>query len=126
MRSLAGSVERLVAKAIDSLPEPLRERLEKIEIVIESVAFAPAVARHADTARRTRCSLTYEGVPRPIVPAGYGMVLLDKITIFQGPIEQLERRRTRCGRRCAIRSSTSTIAHFFGTSDDQLRRMGAY
>ena len=65
----------------------------------------------------------YEGVPLTERTSGYGLVLPDKITIFQEPLEQefyedaeliAEVRRT----------VLHELAHHFGIDDDQLERLG--
>jgi predicted Zn-dependent protease with MMP-like domain len=67
----------------------------------------------------------YEGVPRTERTSSYGMVLPDKITIFEGPI----RRHTRSDdemRRVVRRTVVHELAHHFGISDERLRELGAY
>jgi predicted Zn-dependent protease with MMP-like domain len=124
MRVSPDRFERLVAEAIDSLPAPFAARLQNVEIVIEAWPSRRQL-RDTDTPAGDTLLGLYEGVPLTERGGGYGMVLPDKITIFQGPIEQLS--STDQEVQAQVRHTVvHEIAHFFGISDDQLRRMGAY
>ena len=116
--------EQLVAEAIDSLPAPFAAKLQNVEVVI---AHWPSrrQLRDADVSAGYTLLGLYEGVPLTERGGGYGMVLPDKITIFQGPIED------QCATEAEVQAQVRhtvihEIAHFFGISDDQLRRMGTY
>jgi predicted Zn-dependent protease with MMP-like domain len=124
MRVSPDRFERLVAEAIDSLPAPFAARLQNVEIVIETWPSRRQL-RDADTPAGNTLLGLYEGVPLTERGGGYGMVLPDKITIFQGPIEQMS--STDQEVQAQVRHTVvHEIAHFFGISDEQLRRMGAY
>jgi predicted Zn-dependent protease with MMP-like domain len=116
--------EELVAKAIEELPEEFRERLENIDIV---VADEPSrdQRRTSGLGRRDTLFGLYEGVPLTERTHGYDLVMPDKITIFQGPIE------ADCHSDSQIiklvqRVVRHEIAHHFGISDDRLRDIGRY
>ena len=116
--------EELVAEAVDGLPSAFAKRLQNVEVTIERWPSRRQL-RAVDTPHGHTLLGLYEGVPLTERTSGYGMVLPDKITIFQGPIEEM------CITDDDIRSQVRhtvvhEIAHFFGISDDQLRKMGAY
>jgi predicted Zn-dependent protease with MMP-like domain len=67
----------------------------------------------------------YEGVPQTQRTSHYGLVLPDKITIFQGPIERLHR-SPEAIREQVRRTVIHELAHHFGISDERLRELGAY
>jgi predicted Zn-dependent protease with MMP-like domain len=124
MRLSEARFDELVAEAVDSLPAPFAQRLENVEVTIEMWPSRRQL-RQADTPRGHTLLGLYEGVPLTERTTGYGMVLPDKITIFQGPIEEM------CATEDEVRSQVRhtvihEIAHFFGISDEQLRKMGAY
>jgi predicted Zn-dependent protease with MMP-like domain len=124
MRLSPERFEELVVAAIDTLPEPFAQRLQNVEVVIEDHPSRRQL-RDADTPRGSTLLGLYEGVPLTARGSGYGMVLPDKITIFQRPIEEM------CASEADVREQVRhtvvhEIAHFFGISDDQLRKMGAY
>ena len=114
--------EQLVARAIESLPEELRERLENIDVI---VADEPTRAQLSHSGLRKNETLLglYEGVPLTDRTAGYTYHLPDKITIFQKSIEA----------NCRSESELITevqrvvkheIAHHFGIDDERLEELG--
>jgi predicted Zn-dependent protease with MMP-like domain len=113
--------DELVAQALDSLPEKLHEVMSNVEI---TVARAPSVGqlRAAGVRHGTLLGL-YEGIPLTVRDSSYSLVLPDKITIFQRPIEYI----------CAsyeeivaqVRQTViHEIAHHFGISDARLDELG--
>jgi predicted Zn-dependent protease with MMP-like domain len=118
----AGRFEELVAKAIEALPEEFRERLENIDIVV-----ADRPTRVQRRGMRSRDSLLglYEGVPLTARTQSYDLVMPDKITIFQGPIEAVCRSDAQIIEEVE-RVVRHEIAHHFGISDDRLRDIGRY
>ena len=116
--------EELVARAVESLPEELRERLENIDII---VADEPTRAQlsHSGLRRNETLLGLYEGVPLTGRTAGYTYYLPDKITIFQKPIEAA------CKNESQITSKIQQvvrheIAHHFGIDDDRLKELRRY
>jgi predicted Zn-dependent protease with MMP-like domain len=114
--------EQLVVRAVESLPEEFRERLDNVDIV---VADAPTLKQLSKTERKRGETLLglYEGVPLPERNQGYGFVVPDMITIFQRPIEDM------CESDTEIITEVQKvvrheIAHHFGISDDRLRELG--
>ena len=113
--------EQLVARAVEGLPEEFRERLENIDIVVEE---QPTPVQRADLGLGRGDTLLglYEGVPLTSRGARYGMVVPDKITIFQKPIEASCRSDAEVT--AEIRSVVKhEIAHHFGISDDRMRQL---
>ena len=116
--------EQLVVEALDALPEFFQEKLQNIEVV---VADWPTVAELQSVGLKPGQLLLglYQGVPLTRRTHNYGMVLPDKVTIFQGPIERVCHSREQ-----VIRQVQHTVkhelAHHFGISDDRLRELGAY
>ncbi|OGO24198.1 MAG: hypothetical protein A2144_13055 [Chloroflexi bacterium RBG_16_50_9] len=113
--------EQLVAKAVDSLPDEFRIRMENIDVVVASAPLRHQLAKFAGGRGETLLGL-YEGVPLTRRSQQYGMVVPDKITIFQKPIESI------CNDDAQIvaeiqRVVEHEIAHHFGISDDRLRQL---
>ena len=113
--------ERLVVQAVESLPEEFRARLENIDVV---VADWPTHGQLAAAGLRRRDTLLglYQGVPLIWRGARYGMVVPDKITIFQKPIE------AKCRSDAQIIAEVRNlvwheIAHHFGISDARLEQL---
>ena len=114
--------ERLVAKAIDNLPEEFRTRLENIDVVVADSPTRRQLSVLEKKQGETLLGL-YEGVPLTRRSQNYGLVMPDKITIFQKPIESI------CSHDAQIIAEVQQvvrheIAHHFGISDARLRQLG--
>lgn len=124
--------ERLVALALDALPERFRERLANVEVVIEEAPtgeqrriFRARQTNEADDAEDETLFGLYEGIPQSIRDSGYTLVLPDKITIFRTSI--LEACETEDEVRNEVRATVlHEIAHHFGISDERLDDLGKY
>jgi predicted Zn-dependent protease with MMP-like domain len=116
--------ENLVAKAVDSLPEALRARMENIDVVVATRPTRRQLAEEALEPGEKLLGL-YEGVPLTERTEHYGLVMPDKITIFQEPLESM------CQSDAQIiaevqRVVRHEIAHHFGISDERLEELGRY
>ena len=116
--------EELVDKAVKSLPEEFLDRLDNIDVLVEDQPTVSQIRKSKLRANQTLLGL-YEGVPQTKRNSGYGMVLPDKITIFQKTIE------AKCRNDEEIiaeveRVVKHEIAHYFGISDGRLREIGRY
>ena len=114
--------ELLVIKAVESLPEEFRERMDNVDVV---VADEPTRHQLTKTERQRGETLLglYEGVPLTERTHGYGFVVPDVITIFQRPIEQMCRSDSEIiteVRKVVLHE----IAHHFGISDERLHELG--
>ena len=103
------------------MPEEFRDYLENVDVVIQDW---PSRQQLADARVRHRDGLLglYEGVPATERGQRYNLVLPDKITIFQKPVEaichspeevELEVERV-------VRHE---IGHYFGLDEGQLRNI---
>jgi len=113
--------ERLVARAIESLPEEFRDRLENIGVVVEDWPTKAQLGKTRLRGRQTLLGL-YEGTPLTSRTSHYGLVPPDKITIFQKPIEAI------CRDDAEITAEVEKvvrheIAHHFGIGDARLRQI---
>jgi predicted Zn-dependent protease with MMP-like domain len=116
--------EQLVVQALDTLPEFFQEKLQNIEVV---VADWPTIAELQSVGLKPGQLLLglYQGVPLTRRTHSYGMVLPDKVTIFQGPIERVCHTREQVIQKVQ-HTVKHELAHHFGISDDRLRELGAY
>lgn len=114
--------ERLVAEALDGLPPEFQRRLENVEIVVEDWPTVEDLERAGIGPDSTLFGL-YQGIPLTRRTSDYGLVLPDKITIFQGPIEEHCRTADEIKRQVQV-TVVHEIAHFFGLSDERLRQLG--
>lgn len=116
--------ERLVAEALDSLPLEFQDKLENVDVVIKTWPAREEVRRMGLPPGETLLGL-YEGVPLTKRTSRYGLVLPDRITIYQGPIEAC------CHTAEEVRDKVRQVVmhelgHHFGISDERLRELGAY
>lgn len=114
--------ELLVRRAIDNLPDEFQERMENIDIIVADYPSREQLALLGKERNQTLLGL-YEGVPITRRTYGYGMVMPDKITIFQRPIESMCSSDTQIideVRRVVLHE----IAHHFGINDGRLRELG--
>jgi predicted Zn-dependent protease with MMP-like domain len=112
----------LVQQALDGIPPPYSEWLENIDVVIEP---RPSAHQIRETGLRPDETLfgLYEGVPLVERSADYGMVLPDKITIFQEPLE--DECETEADLVEEVRVTViHELAHHFGISDEELHKLG--
>ncbi len=113
--------QQLVAKVVESLPEEFQTRLENIDIVVEDFPTPRQLSEAGLTQRFTLLGL-YEGVPLTERSVHYGMVVPDKITIFQKPIEAKCRNDDEIAAEIR-RTVQHEIAHHFGIGDARLKEL---
>lgn len=110
----------LVRKAYLEIPAYFRRRIANVAIVVEEEPGE-------DELRRARCPRDstllglYHGVPLTERTSSYGMVLPDKISIYQGPIERLARNEREL-RRIVRETLWHEVGHYFGMDERQIRR----
>ncbi len=113
---------RLIRQALAELPSPYRDWLDNVDVVVERRPRTHHLRTAGLGPGETIFGL-YEGVPLTERASNYGLVLPDKITIFQEPLEQefpdnadlVEEVR---------RTVLHELAHHFGISDEELERLG--
>jgi len=113
--------EWLVARAVESLPEEFRTKLENVDVVVEALPTQDQLAKAGLRRGQTLLGL-YQGVPLTKRGRHYGLVAPDKITIFQKPIEAKCRFETEIIAEIQ-RVVRHEIAHHFGSDDARLRQL---
>lgn len=114
--------EELVVAALDTLPEDLLEMMNNIEVTIERSPSRQQI-RRAGIQFGTLLGL-YEGIPLTArSSSSYSLVVPDKITIFQRPIEGI------CSTHDEIvaqvrKTVIHEVAHHFGIGEERLRELG--
>ncbi len=116
--------EHLVAQALDELPQEFQGKLDNVEVTVEEWPDRETL-RLAGVRHPASLLGFYHGVPQTKRTRNYGLVLPDKISIYQRPIEM------RCRTLEEVRSTIQRVlrhelGHHFGLSDDRLREIGAY
>ena len=116
--------EHLVAQALDELPAEFQQKLDNVEVVLEDWPDRETM-RLANVRHPAQLLGFYHGVPQLKRTHNYGLVLPDKISIYQHPIEM------RCRTATQVQAMVQhvlrhEIAHHFGISDERLAEIGAY
>jgi predicted Zn-dependent protease with MMP-like domain len=110
--------ERMVRKAVGSLPPAIHSMMENVEIVVED---EPTEEQRND--EDDGPFGLYEGIPLTERLSSYGLILPDKITIFRGPLE----RATATPSELYVEVQATVIhevAHHFGMDEAQIADLG--
>jgi predicted Zn-dependent protease with MMP-like domain len=110
--------EKLVARAVNNLPEEFQDRLENVDIVVADQPTRYQLSKSDIEPGNILLGL-YEGIPQTERGSHYGMVPPDKITIFQKSIEAVYHEDLKIIREIE-RVVKHEIAHHFGIGDARL------
>jgi predicted Zn-dependent protease with MMP-like domain len=113
--------QRLVDAALETIPAEFRAALDNIAIVIEDEP-APDQLDQVDVEPPDTLLGLYEGTPLTEREWAHGNVLPDKITLFQGPIEDASEDEDDA---MVVVGETliHEIGHYFGLSEDEIERI---
>jgi predicted Zn-dependent protease with MMP-like domain len=112
-------IEEMVVDALERLPEPFRDQLGSVAIVIEEEASPAQLA----TVGAYGLYGLYQGVPRTYLSAD-GAPTPSKITIFRGPLVRASPTREALAKHVAD-TVYHEIAHHFGISDARILELQA-
>lgn len=114
--------EELVVAALDTLPDDLLQLMNNIDVTVER---SPSRQQMRQVGLRSGSLLgLYEGIPLTVrSSSSYSLVVPDKITIFQRPIERI------CSSHEEIvdqvrKTVIHEVAHHFGIGEERLRELG--
>ena len=113
--------ERLVVEAYRLIPQELLAYLENVDVVVDDGPSWDQLAGHQIEEGEILLGL-YEGVPLTDRDE-YGMVLPDKITLFQDSIESICSDRDEVIEQIRL-TVVHEVAHHFGIDDDRLHELG--
>jgi predicted Zn-dependent protease with MMP-like domain len=114
----------LVSEAIAGLPSEIRDQLDNVDVVVEDWPTRTVLAK-AGRQHPAQLLGFYEGIPQTRRTRHYELILPDKISIFQHPIE-LQCRTSQEVRNLVQHVVRHEIAHHFGIDDARLRELDAY
>ncbi len=113
--------ELLIQDAIKTIPSEFRRRMKNIAIIVEDEPSDELLDEMDVPPGETLYGL-YQGIPLTERPADYGNALPDRITIYQGPIE--EDCETEEEMVVAIGETLiHEVGHYFGLSEDELEEI---
>ena len=121
MRMSRREFERLVEKALRKLPKPFKEKIKNVAVVVEDWADDETLAEMGIEPPDTLYGL-YRGIELTRRDSGYGNVLPDTVTIYQGPIEEDcedEDEMAELVRDTVVHE----LGHYFGLDDDTMHRI---
>jgi predicted Zn-dependent protease with MMP-like domain len=113
--------EELVERALETVPEWFREKLDNIDIIVENEPSG-RLMREMELGRRETLLGLYQGIPLSQRGFYYGNVLPDRIVLYMGPILRMggsEEEIEAHVREVVIHE----IGHYFGLSDPELREL---
>ncbi|HAS04635.1 MAG TPA: hypothetical protein DCR71_02580 [Dehalococcoidia bacterium] len=113
--------EQLVVKAIENLPDEFLAMMDNVDVVVEDYPTAEQLESEK-TEDETLLLGLYEGIPQTCRGSYYGMVVPDKITIFQKAIESVAVTDNEIERQIQ-KTVRHEIAHHFGSSEETLREI---
>jgi predicted Zn-dependent protease with MMP-like domain len=116
--------QRFVSEALDDLPAIFQEKLDNIQVVVEDWPEQKTM-QLANVKNQAQLLGFYHGIPQTKRTHNYGLVLPDKISIYQRPIE-MRCRTVEEVRRIIHRVVRHEIGHHFGIDDERLREIEAY
>lgn len=117
--------ERLVAEALDGLPEQFLAHMENVEVVIEEWPSALTLADAGmEKDEREELLGLYSGVPLTERDTGYAGFLPDRITLFQGPIQRVAGSDAEAIRKEVRDTVVHELAHYFGISEERIAELG--
>lgn len=113
--------EALVEKAMRRLPKEFKDRIKNVAVVVEDWADDATLAEMGIEPPDTLYGL-YRGVDITQRDSGYGNVLPDTVTIYQGPIEEDcddEEEMAALVRETVVHE----LGHYFGLDDETMHRI---
>ena len=115
--------EKIVAEALDELPDDICEALSNVYVVVEQWP-SKEIIREMNMRSKHELLALYQGIPLTNRNTHYGgAVLPDRITVFQGPMQAM------CSSLPELideikRVVVHEIAHHFGIGEERLDELG--
>jgi predicted Zn-dependent protease with MMP-like domain len=113
--------EKIVGEAIDSIPKKYADRIKNLAFVVEDIPSPEQRTRLELHEGQTLYGL-YEGIPLTRRGAGYNLVLPDKITIFQKPIEASSQTLEQLKQQ-VFHTVWHEVAHYFGLDHSRIHEL---
>ena len=110
--------EKLVEQALLEIPRRFRKEMRNVAVVVEDEPSPELLAEMEVEPGDTLFGL-YQGTPLPERSWGHGNTLPDRISIYQGPIEDT------CDndddiRDCVAETVIHEFGHYFGMSEEEI------
>ena len=116
--------EQLVEEALSELPTMFREKLENLAIIVEEVPERHMALRHGPRGGRGRLLLgVFQGIPATQKSVWDVVTAPNRIVLYQKNIEAVCRDEEEI-REQVRHTVMHEIGHYFGMSEEQLRKAG--
>lgn len=117
--------ERLVAEALDGLPEEVLVHLENVGVVVQEWPTPEDMVEAGLEGEDPHGLLgLYQGVPLTERDTQYAGFLPDRIVLFQRPIEAAAGEDPEAVRQEVRTTVIHEIGHFYGIDEDRLDELG--
>ncbi len=114
--------QEVLRQALDDLPEPFRQALENVAIVVEEWPPGWLLDELGVPPEETLYGF-YHGVPLPERSVSLSGNLPDKISIYRGPLQEDFPRAAELRRQIRM-TLLHEIGHYFGMDEEELERLG--
>ena len=111
--------ERLVDEAWETIPQGFRERFSNLAVFVQHEPTSEDLRAGRVPPGGTLLGL-YQGVPLAKRTVHYGMVLPDRVILFQGPIERASRSRQDVAK-MVYDTLWHELAHHLGMDEKEVR-----
>lgn len=113
--------QRLVEEALREIPRRFRSAMQNVAVIVED---EPPLQILEEMEIEPPDSLfgLYQGTPLPDRGWGYGNALPDRISIYQGPIEEACEDDDEI-RDCVAETVIHEFGHYFGMDEDQIEEI---
>ena len=111
----------LVQQALEEIPARFRREMVNVAVVVEDEP-PPDVLEEMEVGPDDTLFGLYQGTPLTERGWGYGNALPDRISIYQGPIEE-ECEDEEEIRDCVAETVIHEFGHYFGMSEDEIEEI---
>ena len=117
--------EKLVIESLNEIPDYFKKHIENLEFIVMDYPTKAILKRMHLLGKGTLLGL-YEGVPIGRRALGYQGVLPDRIILFRYPILYEAEREGITPKEKIKKVLMHEIGHYFGLSEEELRKRGIY
>ena len=113
--------QRLVEEALRDIPRRFRSAMQNVAVIVEDEP-SPQILEEMEIEPPDSLFGLYQGTPLPNRGWGYGNTLPDRISIYQGPIEEACEDDDEI-RDCVAETVIHEFGHYFGMDEDQIEQI---
>jgi predicted Zn-dependent protease with MMP-like domain len=113
--------QRLVEEALREIPRRFRSAMQNVAVIVEDEP-SPQILEEMEIEPPDSLFGLYQGTPLPNRGWGYGNALPDRISIYQGPIEEACEDDDEI-RDCVAETVIHEFGHYFGMDEDQIEEI---